>query len=138
MRITTYLIFNGRCREALAFYRQVFNAPEPEIMTYGQMPPDPDFTPSEEAKNLIMHAELRAGDDFIYFSDNGPGMEYDDRVGDRIFVTIEKMDVASAERVYTRLKEDGTILMPLGKTFWSPAFGMLIDKFGIKWMVSAQ
>ena len=138
MRITSYLIFNGNCREALDFYQKIFDAPEPEIMRYDQMPPAPDFTLSDEHKNLIMHAELRVGDDFIYFSDNGPGMEYNEQVGDKIFLTLERMDVDSAERVFNRLKEGGAVLMPLGKTFWSPAFGMLIDKFGVKWMVSAQ
>ncbi len=138
MRISTFLIFNGNCAEALEFYQRAFDAPEPEIMRYGQMPPDPAFILPPGARNLILHATLRVGESILYLSDNVPGQPFEERVGDRMFITLEKLDVKTATRLYDRLREGGTDLMPLKKTFWSPAFAMLIDRFGIKWMIGAD
>ncbi len=138
MKVTTYLNFTGNCEEALAFYQKVFDAPAPVIMRFHEMPPEPGFTIPEEARNWVLHAQMQVGDDWMYFSDACPGQPFNGTVGDRVFVTLEKIDVAAAARLYARLQEGGDIVMPLAETFWSPAFAMLVDKFGIKWMISAE
>lgn len=138
MKVNTYLMFNGTCRQAIDFYTEVFDAPDAQVMLFEDMPPDPAFPLTEEAKKLVMHAELQVGEDLIYLCDNAPGMQFDAAMGDVISVTIGKVDAAAATEVYNRLLPGGTVIMPLEETFWSPAYGAVLDKFGVKWQVSAE
>jgi len=131
MAINVYLIFNGNCREAVEFYAQVFGAEKQPIMTFGEMPPDPEFTLPEEAKNLVLHTYLTINDSMVMFSDTFPGMPF--VTGNNISLTINMKNTDDIRRLFNELKEGGTIDMELQETFWSKCYGMLTDKFGIPW-----
>ncbi|AEF93393.1 glyoxalase family protein [Desulfotomaculum nigrificans CO-1-SRB] len=134
MAVEVYLNFNGNCREALEFYAEVFETEQPQIMTYGQMPPDPEFTLPEEAKNLVMHARLNINGSTVMFSDVLPGMPF--VVGNNISLTIASKNMDEIKSIFSKLKKGGTVGMDLQETFWSKCYGNLTDKFGIGWQVN--
>ena len=131
MQIEPYLFFNGRCEEAIEFYRSSLGAEIPVLMRYSDSP-DPDACPSG-ADDKIMHANVQIGNSTIMVSDG-------DNSGEASFegvsLSIAVDNVEEAERYFTALSEGGEIQMPLEKTFWSPAFGMVKDRFGVSWMVN--
>jgi PhnB protein len=133
MQIQTYLFFEGRCEEALDFYKAKLDAEIEMIMRFRENPDDPErtmFPPGAEDK--IMHASLRIGETTVLASDgrctgspNFGGMS----------LTLMVPSEAEAARVFKALSEGGQIRMPLRKTFFSPAFGILADPFGVGWMI---
>lgn len=131
MSIYVYLNFNGNCREAISYYAEVFGAEMPKIMTFSEMPEDPNFILPEEAKNMVMHARLDILGSYIMFSDVFPNMPF--TVGNNVSLSIVTDDRDAIESAYNRLKEGGNIGMELQETFWSPLYGMLEDKYGIHW-----
>jgi PhnB protein len=134
MAIEVYLYFNGNCREAIEFYSQVFGTEPSQIMTYGSVPPDPNFTLPEEAKNLVMHAYLNMDGSNVMFSDSFPGSPF--VAGTNIHLTVINKDIEVVKALYHKLQEGGKIGMELQETFWSKCFGTLTDKFGISWQLS--
>ncbi|NSL50996.1 VOC family protein [Calidifontibacillus erzurumensis] len=135
MPLNVYLIFNGDCRDAVEFYGQVFGS-EPRIMTYGEAPSNPEFPLPEEAKNLVMHAELMIEGSRVMFSDTFPGKPY--VKGNNIELTIVSKDMDRIKSIFNQLKEGGNVEMDLQETFWSKAYGKLTDRFGIEWQVSHE
>jgi PhnB protein len=132
MNINTYLAFNGNCGEAFKFYEQSLGG-KAELMKYGDSPMAGQ-TPAD-FKDKVMHARLQVGDQVIMGADSPKGMFS----GNHGFsVSIQVADPAEAERIFNALSPGGTVHMPLGKTFWSPAFGMFVDRFGIPWMVNCE
>jgi PhnB protein len=131
MAVEAYLKFNGNCREAIEFYEQVFGTEREFLMTFGEAPPDPQFTLPEEAKNLIIHARLNINGSTIMFSDVFPGMPF--VVGNNISLSIGSKNLDEVTSFFHKLKEGGTIGMELQETFWSKRYGNLTDKFGIGW-----
>ena len=134
MSLNFYLFFNGNCREAVSFYADVFNAGEPEVMTYGQSPVDEEHPLPPTAKDLVMHARLTISDSSIMFSDVIPGMPYTQ--GNNFSITVVTKDSDEIHHAFAMLSEGGKVTMELQKTFWSPCYGMLTDKFGIDWQFS--
>lgn len=131
--IQPYLFFSGRCEEALEFYRSAIGAEVDMIMRFKDSPepPPPDMlAPGYE--NKVMHASFRVGASSIMASD-GCG-EAETFGGFSLSLNLLAED--EADRRFAALAEGGQVTMPLGKTFWSPRFGMLKDKFGIGWMVN--
>jgi PhnB protein len=133
MDINPYLSFHGKCEEAFNFYAKVLNGKILFKMTYGESPMADQTAP--EAKNNIMHATLQAGDAQIMGAD-APPQYYSKPAG--FTVSIGLNDVAEGERIFKALSEGGEVKMPYQKTFWSPGFGMCIDKYDIPWMVNVQ
>ena len=132
MQIQPYLFFDGRAEEALAFYKKVLGAKNEMVMRYSQMPdPQPGSIPPG-AENKIMHMNFEIGDTQIMASD---GHCKGQANFEGFSLTYNCKDEAEAERVFKGLSEGGQVRMPLGKTFFSPAFGMVADKFGVGWMV---
>lgn len=137
MKIEPYLFFNGRCEEAINFYQETLGAELTLQMRMNEAPePPPPGAIPPGFENKIMHANLRIGSTMLMMSDGNcttqPGFQ-----GFSLSVSVD--DPAEAERVFAALLSGGgKVTMPLGKTFWSPAFGMLEDQFGLGWMVSAQ
>ena len=133
MHVQPYLYFNGRCEEAVQFYRKAVGADGIELLRYSdapQPPPPGAIPPGYESK--IMHGVMRIGDTTIMLSD-GRGNA---AAGFQNFgLTITVDSEAEADRVFNGLLEGGTVLAPLGKTFFSPRFGMLTDRFGVSWLV---
>lgn len=134
MAIDIYLNFNGNTREAVEYYAEVFETDAPHIMTFGEAPPDPSHPLPEEAKHLVMHANLKIAGSTVMFSDVFPGMPYVE--GNNINLTLMDTDVDKIKSWFNKLKEGGTVTMELQETFWSKCYGSLKDKFGIYWQLS--
>ena len=130
MQITPYVIFDGQCREAFTFYEQVLGGTV-QVHTYGEAPGgDGPSRPPDQ----IMHARLDAHGAVLMGSD-GPG---GDGPKDAVWVSLLVDAAEEAERVFTGLSEGGTVVMPIGETFWAERFGMLKDRFGVSWMVNCE
>jgi len=133
--ITTYLTFNGNCREAMQFYKKCLGA-ELYLMTFGEMPPSPQMPIPKEANDRIMHARLRNGAAGLMAYDTMPGMPF--QQGNNFSVTIACESVQEIERLFAAFGEKGKVTMPLQETFWAARFGMLTDQFGISWMFNLE
>lgn len=136
MAVQVYLNFNGNCREAVEFYAKVFGTEVPEIMTFGETPPDPNFTLPEEAKQLVMHTRLNILGSTVMFSDTFPGMPFVQ--GNNISLALVIKDMEQLKALFHQLKEGGKIGMELQETFWSKLYGSLTDKFGIEWQFNHE
>jgi PhnB protein len=128
--LVPYLFFNGNCREAMEFYRACFGG-KLEMMTYAQSPDPERCKPGDEDK--IMHALLAEGDFALMASDNPVAAP---AVGDNISLSAACVDGPATDRLFAALGEGGKVAMPLEKTFWGAYFGMLVDRYGIHWMLS--
>jgi PhnB protein len=131
MSVNAYLIFNGNCREAAAYYAQVFGTPPPEIMAFGDSPPEPGFEVPEEMKDLVMHTSLNIHGSEVMFSDAMAGSPT--VFGTNVNLTVVSEDLEKLTEDFDKLAEEGNVIMPLQKTFWSAAYGVLKDKYGIMW-----
>ena len=129
--LTTYLIFNGNCREAMSFYAQCLGA-ELRQMTFADMPGDAP----KDAKDRIMHARLTKGSAVLMASDNMPGMPF--QQGNNFSVSVNCDSPQESETLFRAFSEHGTVTMPLQETFWAARFGMLTDRFGINWMFNVD
>jgi PhnB protein len=134
MAIEPYLFFNGRCAEAIEFYRKALGAEVLMMMRFKESPepPPPGMLPAG-FEDKVMHATLRIGDATVMASD-GRCTGQTSFQGFSLSLTAANED--DAKRKFTALAEGGEIQMPLGKTFWSPCFGMVADRFGVGWMVT--
>ena len=133
MQIQPYLSFNGRCDEAIAFYCAALGAEQVMLMRFrdAPVPLDPALVPPDMA-DKVMHARLRIGESVLLLSDGGCSGE----AGFQGFaLTLTVPDEAVADRRFAALAEGGKVQMPLAKTFFSPRFGILQDRFGVGWMV---
>ncbi|MCK9988747.1 MAG: PhnB protein [Azoarcus sp.] len=136
MQVQPYLFFDGRCDEAIAFYREVLGAEVTMLMRFRESPdPPPPGTLPPGFEEKVMHANLSFGDTQVMVSD-GPCTGQPGFQG--FALTASLSDVGEVERVFGALAEGGQVQMPLEKTFWSPRFGMLTDRFGVSWMVMAM
>jgi len=133
MQLNPYLSFNGQCETAFKFYERVLGGKIIAMMTYAGSPME-DQTASEW-RNKIMHARLSVGDEVLMGSDAPPN-RYQEMKG--ICVTLGIDDPNDAERIFHALSENGTVQMPIQKTFWAARFGMLVDQFGTPWMINCE
>lgn len=134
LAVEVYLTFNGNCREAVEYYAEVFGTEKPQIMAFGDSPPNPEYPLPEQAKNLVMHARLTISGSTVMFSDTFPGTPFTQ--GNNITLAIVSKDIDEIKSVFNKLKEGGTVGMELQETFWSKCYGQLTDKFGIGWQLS--
>lgn len=130
--IAPYLFFAGRCEEALDFYRDSLGARVEMVMRYSESPePVPPDRLQPGFENKIMHASFRVGEAIIMASDG-----CDDRAHfDGFQLALSVATEVEAHQAFNALANGGNIIMPLVRTFWSPCFGMLTDKFNVGWMV---
>ena len=134
MRIEPYLFFNGRCEEAVEFYKKALGAEVLMLMRFNESPePHPPGMIPPGSENKIMHVSLRVGDTTVMASD-GRCTGRSDFQGFSLSITAA--DEADADRKFAALADGGQVQMPLAKTFWSPRFGMVADRFGVGWMVT--
>ena len=134
MQVQPYLDFSGRAQEAIDFYRRAIGADVTRLMHFKDCP-EPNAMTSPENKDKVMHAELKIGDSIVFASD---GRCTGKTNFHGIALTISAKDEAEAKRLFGALAEGGQVNMALTKTFFSPAFGMLADRFGVGWMVIAS
>lgn len=138
MQIQPYLFFHGDCEEAVAFYHKALGAEVQMMMRYKESPePLPPGMAPPGYEDKILHASFRLGDTVVMASDGqcpGPGPQ-----GFHGFsLSVSVHDEAEADRVFAALGDGGQVQMPLTRTFWSPRYGMLIDRFGVSWMVGVE
>lgn len=125
-------MFSGRCEEAVEFYQKAVGARVEMLMRFEDAPESPpEGTVPDGFGKKVMHAAFRVGDSLIMASD-GCG-EVEKISGISLSLTLP--DEAEVERAFAALADGGEVTMPLDKTFWSPKFGMLVDRFGVSWMV---
>jgi PhnB protein len=130
MQVQSYLMFNGRTEEALEFYKKAIGA-QVEMMLRFKDAPEGQCAPG--AENKIMHSSFKVGDTVLMASDgmcNGEQAEFKG-----ISLTLNPKTEADCERLFNALANGGKVFQPLIKTFFSPKFGVVTDKFGVNWMV---
>jgi PhnB protein len=133
MSVQPYLTFGGRCQEAVDFYRDVLGAEVEMLMRFKENPdtPPPGMVPDNWG-DKVMHACLKIGDTKLMASD---GCASSEKSFQGFSLSLTAANEAEAERKFAALSDRGKVTMPLGKTFFSPRFGMLVDRFGVSWMV---
>ena len=131
--VQPYLFFGGRCEEALAFYRTALGAEVDFLMLYKDSPePQPPGMLAPGFENKVMHTTFRIGGTTLMASDGcGEGAGFEG-----FSLSLAVPTAAEADRAFAALADGGEVRMPLTKTFWSPCFGMVTDRFGLGWMVS--
>jgi PhnB protein len=133
MQVQQYLFFDGRCEEAIEFYKSTLGAKVDMLMRYKD---SPDPVPAEHmpagGENMVMHASMRIGDSTVMASD-GQAKGRPEFKG--FSLSVDARDESEAKRIFSALGQGGQVQMPLGKTFFSPSFGMVADRFGVSWMV---
>jgi PhnB protein len=135
MKLESYLFFEGRCDEAVAFYGRALGAEVLFLMRYKENPEPQDHANLPlGSEDKVMHATLRIGENSVMVSDGLCTGRPEFR---GFSMTLSTPDEAEARRWFTALTEGGQVRMPLTKTFFSPAFGMLTDRFGVPWMIQA-
>jgi PhnB protein len=134
MPIEPYLFFNGCCEEAVEFYKKALDADVLMMMRVKDSPePHPPGMLPPGSENKIMHVSLRIGGATVMASD---GRCTGQANFQGFSLSLTAADEADASRKFAALAEGGQVQMPLGKTFWSPCFGMVADRFGVGWMVT--
>jgi PhnB protein len=133
MQIQPYLFFEGRCEEAIEFYQRAVGAKVEMILRNKEAPeaPPPGRLPPG-SENKVLHAAFRIGDSTILASDGGNSGQQSYQ-GFALSLTVA--NEAEADKCFGALSEKGQVQVPLGKTFFSPRFGMVVDRFGVLWMV---
>ena len=127
--IQPYLFFDGLCDEALEFYRKSLDAEVTMLMRYRE---SPDPTTVHGLEDKVMHASFRIGETIVNASDGScegkPSFQ-------GFALTLNVRTEAEADRLFAALENGGQVQMPLAKTFFSPRFGMVTDRFGVMWMI---
>jgi PhnB protein len=133
MQVQPYLFFDGRCEEAVEFYRRTLGAEVIMLLRFKDSPepPQPGMVPPG-AENKVMHMAMRIGETTVMASD-GRCLGKPSFQGFSLSLTVPSE--AEAERLFAALGEGGQVQVPLAKTFFSPRFGMVADRFGVSWMI---
>ena len=132
MKLTTYLNFGGNCAEAFKFYEKNLGGKLNMIMTYDQMPPDPNVQPRPELAKYALHASITIADTTIMASDVPP--ERFEKIRSS-YICLSADSPQDAERLFKILSDGGEVYMPMAETFFATKYGILRDKFGVSWMV---
>ncbi len=135
MQVQPYLFFDGRCEEAIEFYRKTLGAQVGMMMRWKDCPEPPEGAVPPGSENKVMHAALQIGDTTVMASDGrctgAPSFQ-------GFSLSLDATSDAEAKRMFDALSEGGQVQMPLSKTFFASSFGMVADKFGVSWMVIKQ
>ena len=135
MKIVTSLSFRGQCREAFEFYARVLGGRITAAYPYGEGPPEMQADP--KYKDWLMHCWLEVGDQALMGADmDEPWAPNIGKPKNGFDVTLHTDDIEQARRWFDALSEGGKVVMPFEKTFWSPGYGALVDRFGVPWMVN--
>ena len=130
MQVQAYLTFEGRCEEALAFYKQAIGATVTMMMRFKDSPDKSMCTPANE--NSIMHAAMTIGSSVVMASD---GMGKAPPKFEGFALSLDAANQLEADKLFKGLADGGTVTMPPVETFFAKTFGMVKDKFGVHWMV---
>lgn len=130
----TYLMFNRNCRDALALYEKAFDAKVREMMTYGDMPPNPSFPVQERDRKLVLHARFEVDGSEIMCADSSSGVE----TGSNMYITVSSKDGAMVKKAWDILKTGGKVYMDLQPSFFALLHGSLRDAYGVNWMFTVE
>jgi PhnB protein len=133
MELNPYLHFNGQCEAAFKFYERCLNGKIVAMMPHAGTPAEQQVP--AEWRNKIIHARLAFGDQVLMASDVPPD-QYEKPKG--FSVTVSVSDAGEAEKIFKALAEGATVQMPIQETFWAVRFGMLVDQYGIPWMINCE
>ncbi|MDA5109572.1 VOC family protein [Brevibacillus thermoruber] len=136
LRLIPYLVMDGNAKEAIQFYEKALDAKILFYQTFGEMPENPEFPLPEEAKDRVSHAMVRVGESDLMFSDTFPGQPH--QSGSQVTICISTNDKEKSKRIYEALKQGGQVNMPLQETFFSPAYGIVTDKFGVTFQINTE
>jgi len=136
MQLDAYLHFNGNCEEALDFYAAALGGKIENLNRFEGWPMEKEV--GDDAKQRVMHATLVAGDLKLMASDGLPEHEHHAGTDSNVSLSLGTSDRAEADRVFAALSDGGKVTQPLEPVFWGGRFGMLTDRFGISWMMSAE
>jgi PhnB protein len=133
--VQPYIFFDGKCEEALEFYKGAIGAKVEMLMRFKENPdqPDPSHMPPNSG-DKVMHASLTIGDAILMVSDGSVSGKPNFQ---GISLSLTVPSGADADRMFNALAKGGNVQLPMGKTFFSPRFGMVADKFGVPWMIMA-
>lgn len=131
MRVSPYIAFKGNCRQAIEFYKNALGAEVLFVQTVGESPMS-NMGPAEK----VMHCTIKIGDSTIMVCDD-PRPEAATGAGN-ISLAIGLNDPERAMQLFDNLARDGSVVMAFGKTYWAEAFGMVTDRFGVKWMINCD
>lgn len=134
MAINAYLNFRGNCRDAVAYYAEVFGAQQQPMMTYGEVEHDAPIP--EAMKNLVMHTALNILGDTVMFSDVPDDMDF--TVGNNISLVVTTHDPAQIDSLFAKLREGGTVTVEPQTTFWTKRYAYVTDKFGVGWQLTHE
>lgn len=133
MRFIPYITLNGNAAEAMEFYERVYGGTTKGVMRFGDMP-NPESPIPEEARNRVLHAVLEVDGNLLFLSDTAPGAHF--ALGNQLSIAIVFEDEQRIRAVYASLADGGQVLMELQQTFFSPAFAMVRDRFGVVWQLN--
>lgn len=132
MHVQPYLFFDGRCDEAIEFYRHALKAEVLMVMRFKDSPEPPTATLAPGSENKVMHASLRVGQTTVMLSD---GRNQGKPRFEGFSLSLDVATKVEGEQLFAALAEGGQVQMPLTQTFFSPLFGMVADRFGVSWMI---
>ena len=139
LTINPYLNFTDQCEEAFNFYHSVFGGNPPEFSRFSEMPSgDGGQQMSAEEANKIMHVSYMVADGCVLMGSDRPTSMGPTTFGNNAHISVQTKDKAQATSVFNGLAEGGNVTMPLADMFWGATFGMVVDKYGVQWMVNCE
>ncbi|MFD0048396.1 VOC family protein [Actinomycetes bacterium NPDC127524] len=136
LKLIPYLVMNGNAREAIDFYQKALNANVLFTQSFGEMPENPEFPLPEDAKNLVSHATIKVGETELMLSDTFPGQPHSS--GTQVTICITTDNAEKAKQMFEALMHEGQVTMPFQETFFSPAYGSVVDKFGVSFQIFTE
>ncbi len=134
MNLIPYLNFEGNCKEAIAYYKEILDGEVVYMQLYKDMPPNDEMPIPDDYMDKILHAQFVANDMVIYMSDSMPMNPL--IKGNQVSLTIDFDDDSTLDQIYNNFKDTSQITMPLQDTFWGARFAGLIDKYGVVWALN--
>ncbi|MCS7463882.1 VOC family protein [Paenibacillus doosanensis] len=135
-QVTPFIMLDGNAKEAIQFYASSLDAKIVFTQTFGEGPQNPEHPLPNEAKDRLAHSILKIGDADLFVADHFPGETY--QSGNRVQICITTPDTGTSERFFDALQQGGQVLMPLQKVHFSPAYGMVVDRFGVTFQIFTQ
>ncbi|MCR8978504.1 VOC family protein [Brevibacillus laterosporus] len=136
LKLTPYLMMDGNAKEAIQFYEKALDAKVLFNQTFGEMPENPEFPLPANARDRVAHAMVKVGEADLMFSDTFPGQPH--QKGNQVTICIATSDKEKSTQIYDALLEGGQVNMPLQETHFSPAYGIVTDKFGVTFQIYTE
>lgn len=133
VQVNPYIMLDGHAKEAIQFYEKSLDAKVLFQQTFGEALENPEHPVPEEARERLAHSVLRIGETELLVADTEPGQQT--QIGNRVTICITTNEVKTAHQMYTFLQQDGKVNIPLTETYFSPAYGVVTDQFGVTFTI---